>query len=566
MVLDQIKNLLEKAEEAYKKTDTDLLGTLATDARQQIEKYRETHPEELHKTARLYAQVLSHCCSYYSLTGRLDECVQQAQVALELLDQDDLPEVRASLLHQLGTAYRDLSDYTKALQYDEQALMVWQQQGNVHGVNSIMGSIAGSYYYLGEFDKALASCESVKNYFEEANDVNYLAIALGNLAVVCNSVGKYAEAMQHLERAMEINKALGNKRFVAINAQNMGGAYQGLKQFGKAKEFLELAIELDQDTKGISSAALFALGGLYRDESNPEKDYLTALHYMQRSVEIAETKNDLTGLSNFYFGLSDTFSLLNDFENAFKYHKLGYDTEKKVKSEEARRTATQTDYRRKIEEADRDRQLKLARFQEQEKILFNILPPSIAEQIVKGGDKIIKHHPHATVLFADIVGFTYWSKNRTISEVAETLNQIFNLFDELANRFGVEKIKTIGDAYMCVAGLPEPTEDHARRMAKMSIAMNQKIQETYPDGSIRLRIGIHCGEVIAGVLGKNRYAYDLWGDTVNTASRMESQGQAGKIQVSEDYFKLLSSEFNFEPRGKVEVKGKGEMNTWFLIG
>lgn len=201
-----------------------------------------------------------------------------------------------------------------------------------------------------------------------------------------------------------------------------------------------------------------------------------------------------------------------------------------------------------------------------EKILHNILPQSIADRIKNGEEKIIQKFDNASVLFADMVGFTVWSRERNVNEVAETLNHIFNLFDELATEHGVEKIKTIGDAYMCVSGLPEPCGDHAERMAKMALAMNQKIADAYPSGEIKLRIGIHCGEVIAGVIGKNKYAYDLWGDTVNTASRMESHGVENKIQVSDAFKNFLADKFIFEERGEIEVKGKGRMKSWFLIG
>ena len=199
-----------------------------------------------------------------------------------------------------------------------------------------------------------------------------------------------------------------------------------------------------------------------------------------------------------------------------------------------------------------------------EKILHNILPQKIAERIKNGEEEIIERFENCSVLFADMVGFTKWSEKKNVNELGTTLNKIFTLFDSLANEFGVEKIKTIGDAYLCVTGLPEPCADHAERMAKMALAMNEKIRAEYPDGEIKLRIGIHTGEVVAGVIGKNKYAYDLWGDTVNTASRMESHGVENKIQVSEEFRNHLTDKMKFEERGEIDVKGKGKMKTFFL--
>ena len=206
------------------------------------------------------------------------------------------------------------------------------------------------------------------------------------------------------------------------------------------------------------------------------------------------------------------------------------------------------------------------------RILHNILPKKIAERIKNGEEEIIERYENVTVLFADMVGFTKWSEKKDVNELAKVLTNIFQIFDTLANQFGVEKIKTIGDSYMCAAGLPEPCADHAERTANMALAMNEKISEAYPNGEIKLRIGIHTGEVIAGVIGKNKYAYDLWGNTVNTASRMQSHGLENKIQVSDEFVRALqvsdigkmSETFTFEERGEIEIKGKGKMKTWFL--
>lgn len=251
------------------------------------------------------------------------------------------------------------------------------------------------------------------------------------------------------------------------------------------------------------------------------------------------------------------FETIKNWEEYARCFKKFYLLEKEVKSEEAQKRGATLEMQRQVD-------LKEAERHATEKILHNILPKAIAERIKTGDEEIIERYENCSVLFADIVGFTTWSAGMEVKELARHLNKLFQIFDDLANQYGVEKIKTIGDAYMCVAGLPEPCDDHAERMAKMALAMNQKIAESYPSGEIKLRIGIHCGEVIAGVIGKNKYAYDLWGDTVNTASRMESHGVENKIQVSEEFRNQLGDKFSFEERGEIDVKGKGKMKTWFL--
>jgi len=173
-----------------------------------------------------------------------------------------------------------------------------------------------------------------------------------------------------------------------------------------------------------------------------------------------------------------------------------------------------------------------------------------------------------TVLFADIVDFTTLSATATPNQVVEFLNGLFSRFDRLAERHGLEKIKTIGDAYMVAGGLPVPRSDHADAVADMALDMMAELGavDHRLGADIQLRIGIDTGPVVAGVIGVRRFIYDLWGDTVNTASRMESQGVPGSIQVTERTYQRLCSHYSFAERGPVFVKGKGEMKTWFLEG
>lgn len=201
-----------------------------------------------------------------------------------------------------------------------------------------------------------------------------------------------------------------------------------------------------------------------------------------------------------------------------------------------------------------------------EQLLLNILPSPIAGRLKRGENPIVDNFPDVTVLFADIVGFTQLSAQIIASELIGALNEIFTIFDELAEQHDLEKIKTIGDSYMVVGGLPTPRSDHAEAVARMALDMLKGIAKinSRKGQALSLRIGIHTGPVIAGVIGTRKFIYDLWGDTVNIASRMESHGLPDCIQVTETTQALLSGKFVFEKRGLIEVKGKGEMITYFL--
>jgi len=203
-----------------------------------------------------------------------------------------------------------------------------------------------------------------------------------------------------------------------------------------------------------------------------------------------------------------------------------------------------------------------------DRLLLNVLPRSIAERLKRDPGVIAEHHAAVTVLFADVVDFTPFAERTEPARVLAVLDEVFSAFDDLAERHGLEKIKTIGDAYMVVAGLPEPRADHAQAAAAMALDMQAEASRL--GGSLGLdltfRIGMDTGPVIAGVIGRRKFIYDLWGDTVNTASRMESHGLPGRIQVTRATYECLRSAYTFEDRGEIDVKGKGRLRTYLLEG
>ena len=203
-----------------------------------------------------------------------------------------------------------------------------------------------------------------------------------------------------------------------------------------------------------------------------------------------------------------------------------------------------------------------------ETLLLNILPRSIAERLKVDTQTIADDFAAASILFADVVDFTPLSQRLPAAEVVGVLDRLFSHFDKLADRYGLEKIKTIGDCYMVAAGVPTPRPDHARAIGLMAIDMREAMgdADAVGDLGLEMRIGINSGPVVAGVIGRKRFLYDLWGDAVNTASRMESHGSPGRIQITRATYELLKDEFECQPRGTIDVKGKGEVETWYLLG
>jgi class 3 adenylate cyclase len=232
--------------------------------------------------------------------------------------------------------------------------------------------------------------------------------------------------------------------------------------------------------------------------------------------------------------------------------------------------------KKRLRDLDREHILELQREKEMlhieqmksEKLMLNILPKPIADRLKRGEKNIAGSYPEVTVLFSDLVGFTKMSAKKTAPELVKLLNDIFSRFDKRAELLGLEKIKTIGDAYMAVGGLPIPRSDHAEIVADMALGMYQDLADFNQANQqeIQMRIGIHSGPVVAGVIGFTKFSYDLWGNTVNTASRMESTSGNGRIQVSAITHELLKEHFVLEEREMIECKGLGPMLTSYVNG
>ena len=259
-----------------------------------------------------------------------------------------------------------------------------------------------------------------------------------------------------------------------------------------------------------------------------------------------------------------TSAEIKDLSDAFHAGAMDYIQKPPIKDElnvrvrSALRLKYETDERKKREyDLERERE-------RSEKLLLNILPAPIAARLKEGEKVIADQFEEVTVLFVDIANFTPLASNIPPNQLVNLLNDIFSVFDSIVEKHGLEKIKTMGDAYMAVGGLPIPTRHHAEAVANAALDILEEFPKLTED-CLQIRIGIHTGPVVAGVIGKNKFIYDLWGDTVNIASRMQSQGQPNNIQVSAKTYEHLKDGFQLKPRGEIEIKGKGAMQTYIMM-
>jgi len=512
----------------------------------------------------------TNCGYYYGIHNDFPTSQHYLFQALEVSRETGSEEDYPITLSNIANNYELMGELDTAMKYIHEAIEINERIGSKQLVRNF-AILAGIYYALERFDKSMEYFRKAEVLAIAQNNQSALAMYVGNVGHCYHEMKDYGKAIDQFSKALEINQAMNIEMGIANNTGSLGHVYMDLKNYDRAVEYLEKSVELTRkiDYKTSIANHLSYLGTIYAALDNPKRDEEKAEAFLLEAEAIANAIQAKDVQQSTAERLSDFYKQTKNWEKFAEYVERAHQIEKETRTADAIKSATSYEAKKQlaVEEATR---------KATEKILHNILPQKIAERIKNGEEEIIERFENCSVLFADMVGFTKWSEKKNVNELGATLNHIFSMFDGLANEFGVEKIKTIGDAYMCVSGLPEPCYDHAERMAKMALGMNEKIKEAYPNGEIKLRIGIHTGEVVAGVIGKNKYAYDLWGDTVNTASRMESHGVENKIQVSDEFKNSLSQTlsegqglnantgFVFEERGEIEVKGKGKMKTFFL--
>jgi adenylate cyclase len=527
--------------------------------------------EELGEKSRAANIAANTGIVYYTL-GNYDNALHYLTNALAVLEELGEKRLAAGVTGNIGIVYKNLGNYDKALQYFNKVLAVHEELGSKSLAANVIGNIGNVYRHLGNYDKALEYYTKALAVQEELGQKSEAAIATGNIGNVYLNLGNYDKALQYYTKALGVHEALGQKSGVGIVTGNIGSVYRYFGDYDKALEFYTKALAAHEELgeKSRTAAITGDIGALYADKNNEFYNAGKAEEILLNAIALSTGIGAKAPLVEWHKTLADLYENEGRLADAFLQFKKYHDIEKEVLSEEATKQALMMENRRKVEESERDRQVKLARFQEQEKILHNILPSQIANRMVAGEKTIADTHQNVSVFFSDIVDFTTLSQQVSAVELVGQLNGIFSQFDRLARKHGLEKIKTIGDAYMAVCGAPIQVDNHAERTALFALDVVELMNnyQTNTGDKVMIRIGLHTGSVVAGIIGENKFAYDMWGDAVNTASRMESHGEAGKIHVSEEFKHavetLHATSLQFIRRGEMDIKGKGKMKTYFL--
>lgn len=518
--------------------------------------------------------------NYY--LGKYGEAIANYSRAIEtrMMLGDELGT--ADLYTNSGAMYGLLGNYAQALKSHMQAFKIFERYNELSRLASTCSNIGVVYAELKNYEEALKMYQRALDIRYTENNALEISDVLNNIANVHHDAGRFNDAMNMHQRALELRKQSGNKIKIATSLVNLGDVYKALNQYSLSLDFYMRSIGLfeEQNEKRGLVPAYYDIGELYFLTG----DFKDARYYLDKAIKLAEEIGLKDHLREAYEHMAMIFAHDGEYEEAYRLHVKFTDLNKEVSSTETSRLIAQMTMRHEIEQKERDAEMEKIKNLELTKaynslevekkraddLLLNILPEEVSEELKQSGKTKARSYPAATVMFADIKGFTIISEQLSAEELVSGIDEYFEAFDILVERYGIEKIKTIGDAYLCAGGVPVAEEDHAGKVvtvAKEFIkAANRLKVEREQQGlhTFDFRIGIHSGPVVAGVVGIKKFAYDIWGDTVNTASRMQQHSEPGRINISESTYNLVNKNFACEFRGEIEAKNKGKLKMYFV--
>ncbi|MFN8360770.1 MAG: adenylate/guanylate cyclase domain-containing protein [Candidatus Kapaibacterium sp.] len=541
------------------------------------------------------AKSLGNCASAYLKLADYPAAAEYFHNALDVYQQLGDTAGIALALGNCGQVSMNLSDYAPALEYFHKALELYQALGHQDGIAANLAGCGIIYHQLSDFEKALEYYRKALDIYEVLGANDGIARNLCNCGNTYFALGELIPALEHYRKALEIAERIGRTDGIAINLGNCAIIYEAMGDYTAALEYLYKALALNETigSRGSIAVNLGNIGAIYATTAFEGYDAAQAEEYLVRAIAISEEIGEKHNQIFYHQTLAEVYKSQERWKECLTHFESYTTLEKEVLSEAARKQAHKTEQRREAAEREKALEIERAAAASEKKILNNILPAEITVRLIEGENPIADHFESVSIMFMDVVGFTPLASRIPASELVHLLNTIFSVADKVIREFGLEKIKTIGDAYMAVCGAPVVQKDHAVRTAHAALKLLE-IMENLPEfirdnegdaaaqapsiPKLQVRIGLHCGEAVAGVVGENKFLYDLWGDAVNTASRMESHGEAGKIHVSDEFkhavetlhatsmqaTSMQATSLQFIRRGEMDIKGKGIMKTYFL--
>ncbi len=466
------------------------------------------------------------------------------------------------VLTKLGNLGSNMADFASALDYLHQAEAIANHLADPDLQREVAGQLSFVLAELGESQAALDL--TLRGYERDSRspDPEVRLLAINSLGCLLSANDRHEEGIARIREADAVIASIADpQRREHLFAQSMADLSDALLRAGSAPEALQQAEAGAARAAGIAHLPLVMLNRLYAGRAALAlADAPLAAAHLQAAARMAAELGLKAHESRARLLLADALAAVGSPAEALASYREGHRLDREIGRDAAARRLAFQRSQREIEAAHRERE-------STERVLFAVLPPSIAGRIRQGEGRIAEELADVSVLFADLVGFTALSSRTSARDLLDLLDRIFSAFDELTHAVGLEKVKTVGDQYMAVGGALAATPDHVERCARLGFGMLGALEELAAQGAPRLsiRIGLHAGPAIAGVIGTQRLTYDLWGNTVNLASRLESAGVPGRIHVSEFVAERLKGAYALEPRGSVAMKGIGEVRT-FLLG
>jgi len=567
---------------------------------------------ELADSSRI-AGTLSNIGNIYLRQGNFRLALKYLEQSLSTDRAIGNSEGVAAGLNNIANVYRNMGNDAQAIEYYHESLKIKERLKDQRGVAGTLTNVGVIQAALNEFEVARNNYQRALEIYRGLDDLRGAGDVLSNLALLEERNQNNQLAREYHEQSLEIRRSIGDSDGMAVSLNNLGAWHKGQGNYEMALSNLEESLKLREslnDENGMAST-LSQMARLFI-EINRRNDALTAA---KRALVLAENTKSPTEISKAAQVLARLYRELDLPDKAFEMLELEYAMRDSLMSEKNQRAVIRQQYRYDYEKramADSlafatEREIvalqvarQRAELQQQriallataagiillvllavvifrskkrsEELLLNIIPAETARELKATGTSEARLIDQVSVLFTDFKGFTRMSEKVTPKQLVRDLHECFSAFDHICEKYGIEKIKTIGDAYMAACGLPSPDSDHAKKVVLAALEMRdfvaegkaRKIANGLP--FFEIRIGIHSGPVVAGIVGVKKFQYDIWGDTVNTASRMESSGEVGKVNISEATYELLKDDqdFAFESRGKIKAKGKGEIEMLFV--
>ena len=546
----------------------------------------------------------------------LDYYERSLQIKQEISDKSGM----AGAMNNIGLIYMNHGDYPNALNKFQQSLQIREEISDKRGISQTLNNIGLIYKKQGDSLEALDCFQRSLNTSEEISDIGGMAGAMNNIGLIYMEQENYTQALSYYQQSLKINEEISNKIGVASSLNNIGIIYKEEGDYPQALHYYQQSLRISEEISNKRGMAntMTNIGSI----SNKQGKFMQAIPWCKKGLQTAIEIHILDEQRSACQCLYNAYKGLNNSSKALEYHEQVKSLDDSLQAEETSKKLQQMEFAQKmladslireeeklrvqiaheaeVEEKNRTRNIfifyafllligAIALYRRNvfvrrakktienekdrsDKLLLNILPSDIAEELKEKGKADARKFEMVSILFTDFKEFTQISEKLSATELVEEINTCFKPFDEICGKYGIEKIKTIGDSYMAAGGLPVPTDNSVKNTVLAGIEMTEFLtkrkQQMESKGNIffEMRVGIHTGPVIAGIVGVTKFQYDIWGDTVNIASSIENSGEAGRVNISRSTYEMIKDDpiFKFHSRGKVATRGKGEIEMWFV--